>query len=83
MKINGIYLEIGTRLVKVAGSMGWDGEFEIRRSDQTSIFFVSPLNSEYFGSVNRLSGELQLNRMQKQQLLADTRGICRPAKPLF
>jgi hypothetical protein len=42
VKIDGIYLEIGTRLGKVAGSTGWNGEFEIRRNDQASIFLCHP-----------------------------------------
>jgi hypothetical protein len=46
--------------VKVAGSAGWDGEFEIKRRDPASIFFVSSLNREYIGTVNRYSGEFQL-----------------------
>lgn len=84
MKVSGIYLEIGKDSIKVAGSMGWDGEFEIKRSDPASVFFVSPRNAEYFGSVNKYSGEFQLNRMQNQsKFSASTRGVCRPAKPLF
>ncbi|WP_454652299.1 hypothetical protein [Bradyrhizobium liaoningense] len=84
MKVTGIYLEIRKGSIKVAGSTGWDGEFEIKRTDPASVFFVSPRNEEYFGSVNKYSGELQLNRMQNQsRLSAATRGVCRPAKPLF
>jgi hypothetical protein len=84
MPVDGIYLEIGKHSIRVAGSVGWDGEFKIERTDPASVFFVAPLNAEYFGSVNRLSGALQLNRMQNsQKLLAVTRGVCRPAKPLF
>ena len=89
MSVDGIYIEIGRYSIRVAGSMGWDGEFEIKRTDPASVFFVSSLNDEYFGSVNRYSGEFQLNRAQNWQLreglkmLATTRGVCRPAKPLF
>ena len=89
VSVNGIYLEIGGHSIKVAGSMGWDGAYEIKRTDAASVFFVSSLNSDNFGSVNKYSGEFQLNRAQNAQLreslkmLAMTRGVCRPAKPLF
>ncbi len=84
VSVKGIFLEIGRDLIRVAGSVGWDGEFKIKRSDSASVFFVSSLNDEYFGSVNRHSGEFQLiKRRESSQILAMTNGVCRPAKPLF
>ncbi|MSO54364.1 MAG: hypothetical protein EXQ90_04465 [Rhodospirillales bacterium] len=81
--IAGLYLEIRNTAVKVAGSMWFDGDWQVTREDAATITFSPPNNASYIGSVNRYSGELTLSNMVQDKAKAILFANCNPAKKLF
>ena len=86
----GGYVEVQKSSVKVVSIIGFEGTYAVRTANEAGVFFVHPENNLIQGSLNRLSGKLQLHQQSKKPRPGDFggfdqlwEGICTPARPMF
>ena len=90
VEVRGGYVEIRKDSVRVLSIVGFSSPegttYRISREYEANVSFVHPTDELYYGSLNRLSGRLQLFHLAEKsgnKLSQIFYGDCRTAKPLF
>ncbi len=84
--IDGVSVRVTQTLVIIAGSAGFDGEYEISLRRDDGIGLIARQNPLYGGFLNRFSGKLSLQLAKNRErssfdFIYDAK--CTDAKPLF
>jgi hypothetical protein len=84
--LRGIYVEISGQRVRVVGTSGFDGTYEILETDERMTYLRDPSDLLLEGNLNRINGDLWLAKWSdanKSSMQRSVSGQCRPYKPLF
>lgn len=89
LKIKGGFIEIQKDNVKVVEILGFASpegtKYLVSSTNEARVCFKFDANSQYFGCLNRFSGELQLSQMSedRNKIVQLYNGNCYPIKSLF
>ena len=87
--VQGIYLEVSDKQVKIVGAPGFDTTYAVTRNLEGGVGFQAHSTKAYSGFLNRFSGQLSLSEhnaegasvsLKVKQTISAT---CRKATPLF
>jgi hypothetical protein len=83
--LRSVFVEVTLSQVRVVESIGLDGAYRVTRRDEAGFAFTQEVAPRFEGSLNRLSGDVNLHFWNEDhtRLARDFNGQCRKASPLF
>lgn len=89
IRIQGIYVEISDKQVRVVGAPGFDSTYVVTNYSEGGVGIQLSSNHGYFGYLNRFSGQLSLTERGEEGAKGSWKAIqtisasCKRATPLF